>query len=251
MWGGGHLIQHAAAVFIVCCWVLLLSRQRGRSVFDRRDLFLVFSGMGLPIFFVPLLLFFDVTSNEYRRGFTLLMQWGIAPPVILFLVFVLKRLSLRLSDLKSYEFVAFALSALLIITGFTFGAFIRGPDLRVPGHYHASIGAVTLAFMATSYMVLAPSVSKWMLRSMWFYGIGQFIFSGGMFLAGVFGTPRKTYGSEHVFTHWGQGLGIGVMAIGGIGALLGGIFFTVAILPHLCSLRFKIKNGELCLNTKS
>lgn len=235
MWGGGHLIQHASAVFTVCCWVFFLSRGRERPILSRSELFTVFAWMGLPIFFVPMILFFDVTGGEYRRGFTLLMQWGIAPPVLLFLVLAVRRLSFRAAVFRNYETVAFLWSALLLITGFVFGAFIRGPDLRVPGHYHASIGAVTLAFMAMSHLALAGSEGRWMSKSVWFYGIGQTVFASGMFVAGAFGMPRKTYGSEHVFTHWGQGFGIGMMALGGIVALIGGILFAVAIIPWLRS----------------
>ncbi|MBX3039075.1 MAG: hypothetical protein KF789_00035 [Bdellovibrionaceae bacterium] len=236
MWGGGHLIQHASAVFTVCAWVLFLSRRVDQPILSRSELFVVFGWIGLPIFFVPVILFFDVTGGDYRQGFTWLMQWGIAPPIVFFLGRALWRLSPRLSDLKNHEIVAFFLSASLLLMGFVFGAFIRGPDMRVPGHYHASIGAVTLAFMALGYLLLADRAeSRWMLKSMWFYGVGQAVFAGGMFLAGSFGMPRKTYGAEHVFTHWGQGLGVAVMAIGGMGALIGGILFAVAIIPRLKS----------------
>lgn len=251
MWGGGHLIQHASAVFTVCAWILFLSRRLKRPVLDRSELFVVFAWLGLPIFFVPLLLFFDVTSAEYRQGFTSLMQWGIAPPVFFFLVRAWRRLSPRRSDLGNPEMVAFFLSALLLLMGFVFGAFIRGPDMRVPGHYHAGIGAVTLAFMALGHLALTGGTeNRWLLRSMWSYGIGQTVFAGGMFLAGAFGMPRKTYGVEHALTHWGQGLGMGLMAVGGMGALLGGILFAIVIIPRLRSTP-KIEEGEPCPNLKN
>ncbi len=264
MWGGGHMIQHAAAVFTVCCWVIFLSRRHGRPILNRSSLFGIFAWMGLPIFLVPVILYFDVTSSEYREGFTFLMQWGIAPPILLFLVFALRRFSFRRSDLKNYEVMAFVMSALLLIMGFIFGGFIRGADMRVPGHYHASIGAVTLALMALGYSALASVEGRWVNRSVWWYGIGQAVFAGGMFMAGAFGMARKTYGSEHQFTHWGQSLGIGVMAIGGILALIGGILFAIAIVPHLGvtrslrgqagkagnGLNLKFESEKKCLNIK-
>lgn len=233
MWGGGHLIQHASVVFLICCWMLLLSHRAGSAILNRTELFGIFVWLGLPIFAVPILLFSDVTSSSYREGFTMLMQWGIAPPVILFLVVVSRRLRFSASILKDASSMAFFFSALLVLLGFVFGALIRGSDMRVPGHYHAGIGAVTLAFMATTFKALAGRKTRSMLLSVWCYGIGQTLFASGMFVAGSFGMPRKTYGGEHIFTHWGQTLGLGVMAVGGMIALCGGIFFASAIAPRL------------------
>lgn len=233
MWGGGHLIQHAVAVFTLCCWVLFLARGTGRALLSRAELFVVFAWLGAPVFFVPLILFLDATAYEYRRGFTLLMQWGIAPPILFFLFQVLRRSSWRELAPRGPSMAAFLGSAALLLTGFVFGAFIRGPDLRVPGHYHASIGAVTLAFMAVSHLLLAPARGRWLGRAVWTYAIGQGVFAGGMFMAGAFGMARKTYGSENIIAHGGQGAGIVLMAVGGLGALAGGIFFGFAIVPWL------------------
>lgn len=259
MWGGGHLIQHASAVFLLCGWVILLSRHLRRPILTRQQLFGIFGFLGLPIFFVPIILYMDVTSLEFHQGFTLLMQWGIAPPILIFLFLAIRRLKFKSSDLRKYEIMAFVLSAILLVLGFIFGALIRGSDMRVPGHYHASIGAVTLTFMIICYVILEhlssgltsnlspnlprKSPSRWILPSIWTYGIGQSIFSGGMFAAGSFGMLRKTYGSEHIYTHWGQKLGIALMGTGGTVAMIGGVLFACAIIPLLSLLkRIRIKS---------
>jgi cytochrome c oxidase subunit 1 len=243
MWGCGHLLQHSSSVFLVVCWIVLLSSVRGQSVFTRRELFPVFAWLGLPILFLPFILWERLSSDSYRDGFTALMRWGIFPPVL----FLAYRLIARNGphtfsprNLRAdYRLAATGLSILLLALGFVFGALIRGPDLRIPGHYHATIGAVTVAFMAACHWMLsahpagASSPSTWITRAVWTYGGGQMLFSSGMFVAGTFGLGRKTYGSEHVIKNWGQTVGMGAMAIGGLCAFSGGLFFAFAIVPRI------------------
>ena len=45
--------------------------------------------------------------------------------------------------------------ALLSVAGFVLGASIRGSSTLIPAHYHASIGAVTIGYMAITYRLLA------------------------------------------------------------------------------------------------
>lgn len=234
MWGGGHLLQHASATFLLCCWVILLSSETGKPILTRSQLFPYFAALGLPVLAVPALWLFPVNSGEYRAGFTLLMQWGIAPVSLLLLYRLVKAFSFSRESFKSYRVIAFVFSALLLLLGFVFGALIRGADMRVPGHYHAGIGAVTLIFMATALHVLSRGqVNRWMKRMSWTYGCGQIVFAGGMFIAGSFGMGRKTYGAEHILSNWGQKLGFFMMAAGGLVAFTGGLLFALAVIPYL------------------
>lgn len=235
MWGGGHLLQHFSALFMVSAWVILLGSQLKSSPFTRKELFPIYAYLSVPVFITPLILNESVLSGEYRMAFTKMMQWGIAPAVIVFIIWSLKRFGKRILDIKSYESTAFMLSALLIFLGFLFGSLIRGSDMRIPGHYHASIGAVTLSFMAAAYYLLSKGAqqSRWILASVWTYGIGQTFFATGMFVAGSFGLGRKTYGSQHTFENLGQTLGFGTMAIGGLIAFAGGLLFAISLLPYL------------------
>lgn len=233
VWGSGHLIQHGSSAFLVCGWMILLSSIRKTPILTRAEVFPVFFLLSLPILILPVFFYIDPAGNSYRDGFTQLMTWGIAPGVFLFLYQVVRKRAFRFSDIWTYEGSAFFFSAALILVGFIFGASIEGADMRVPGHYHASIGSVTLAFMAIGYKMLTTVRSRLSVASAWTYGVGQTFFAGGMFIAGLSGMPRRTYGSEHSFTHWGQTLGIGTMAVGGTIALIGGLFFALAILPSL------------------
>lgn len=236
MWASGHMLQHSSISFLLVTWIMLISSYIGYSLFTRDELFKVFCWMGLPILITPAILSYSVVSHQFRMGFTFLMQFGMAPPVLFFIFMMIKKLKLKNITLtKDYRIVALLMSIILMILGFIFGAFIRGTDMRVPGHYHAAIGAITIGFMALGYNLLSEKLktSVWITRSMWTYGIGQILFSTGMFIAGSFGMGRKTYGSELVLKNVGQYLGFGTMAIGGLIAFAGGLLFAIAIFPKL------------------
>lgn len=249
MWASGHMLQHSSITFLLVAWVLLISSYVGYSLFTRNELFKIFCWMGLPILIVPAILSYSVVSHQFRIGFTLLMQFGMAPPVLYFIFLMIKKLkSQKIVLTLDYKIIALLMSITLMILGFIFGAMIRGPDMRVPGHYHAAIGAITIGFMALGYHMLSEKFKSdiWITRSMWTYGIGQILFSSGMFIAGSFGMGRKTYGSELVLKNAGQYLGFGTMAIGGLIAFAGGLLFAIAIFPRLnLRLLYTKKNIEV------
>ncbi len=235
MWGSGHLMQHSTSVFSMVVWVLLISSIIGRSILTRAELFPFFAVMGLSLFFVPILWMMPILEDESRRGFTTLMQWGIAPAYLAFFAIIAKKLKENnFFNKADYRSVAMVYSFILMNLGFIYGAAIRGSDLRIPGHYHAAIGSVTIVFMALVYHILSrKSACRWIYRAMCTFGIGQILFASGMFWAGVQGVGRKTYGAEHAAKSIGQYLSFGAMALGGILAFTAGIFFAVAIWPHL------------------
>ena len=153
---------------------------------------------------------------------------GIFPAVllsfgsILFNLFKIKRrASLELNELT------FRWSVSLLLVGFLFGSLIRGSDLRIPGHYHASIGAVTIALMAEALSLLGGAKAKSSRVVVWLYGVGQLIFSAGLFIGGTYGMGRKTYGMEQHISNHGQTVGFAVMAIGGVFAFSAGALFAV------------------------
>jgi len=241
MWGGGHLLQHSSAVFLVCAWTVLL--QRSQKVELRPwILWSVFSLFALPLLPALILLGYDFNSIPYRFGFTSLMQWGIFPAVLLYLLYLLvffwhQRRSFRFSvRWVDPIYAAISLSALLMTVGFLFGASIRGADLRIPAHYHATIGGITLAFMFYVLVQLSGNhLRTSLMRLLVFtYAIGQLLFSSGLFIAGSFGVERKTYGAEVVLTHVGQKVGFAVLAVGGVGAFVGGVLFAVVFFRSCC-----------------
>lgn len=236
MWGGGHFIQHANAIFLMAVWIYLLSISGLEPRFTRSDVFPFFAVMGVPLFVGSFLHMWPIHSNDFREGFTALMQWGIAPPMLGFLLWAGWRIrrakSLHHEAREPLARLAFRWSAFLLILGVVFGVGIRGSDMRIPAHYHATIGAVTMAYMFMSYRLLnqRPLEEKLFARCLWTYGVGQSLFASGMFVLGSFGIARKTYGSELQLEGISQHLGFGLMAVGGLGALTGGFLFAVHFL---------------------
>lgn len=227
MWGGGHLLQHSSAVFLVACWTILLFTHASAHFVTRSKLATIFGSMMIPLLIFPIFLFNRPATDAFRNGFTELMRWGIAPPMIFFLVLVWR-------DNKKKLHPSLMFSFLLLIQGIVFGMFIRGQDLRIPGHYHSTIGAITLGLMAITHWILIGNLNSVRFRiASYTYGVGQMLFSSGMFIAGSFGIGRKTYGSEHEITNLGQSIGMGGLAIGGTIALVGGVLYAASILPGL------------------
>lgn len=246
MWGAGHFFQHSSAVFLICCWELLFYLTNRRVLLSSWQRRLVFLTMFWPIIYAPYLLQLPIHSLTYRESFTWLMRWGIFPGITLYIIICLARLvKLSRQDaarlIMNYPVLALAGSILLMIAGMLFGAFIGSSDLRVPGHYHASIGSVTVAFMALTARLLSGVVGqdsdpvKWMRAALLIYVPGQLMFSGGMFIAGWFGVARKTYGSGIEIESTGQMMGLIILGIGGVLAFLGGFCFALAMFSILCA----------------
>ena len=130
------------------------------------------------------------------------------------------------------------------ITGVTFGTeqinIIAHNTLRIPGHFHATVVSGTaMAFMGLTYYVV-PLIFR---KKVAFWGMAKwqpYIFAGGMVVfslamtfAGTFGVPRRTWDISYSqapfdlqFTP-AVDLIIGVMAIGGLVAAIGGAMYIV------------------------
>jgi cytochrome c oxidase subunit 1 len=130
------------------------------------------------------------------------------------------------------------------ITGVTFGTeqinLIAHNTFRIPGHFHATVVAGTaLAFMGVTYYVIPlifrKQVAFWKLARIqpYLFGGGMALFSSTMMLAGTFGVPRRHYDISFVDAPFSTqfnpavDLIIGVMALGGLLAALGGAIYIV------------------------
>jgi len=133
------------------------------------------------------------------------------------------------------------------ITGVTFGTeqinIIAHNTLRIPGHFHATVvGGTALAFMGVTYYVIPlifrKRVAFWPLAKLqpWLFGIGMTVFSIAMTFAGTFGVPRRhwdiTFSGAPFDVQFSPAvdLMIGIMAIGGLlAAVGGGIYLLVTV----------------------
>ena len=130
------------------------------------------------------------------------------------------------------------------ITGVTFGTeqinIIAHNTLRVPGHFHATVvGGTALAFMGITYYVIPlifrKQVAFWPLAKIqpYLFASGMTIFSIFMTFAGTFGVPRRHWDTTFsqapfdVQYNPAVSLVIGIMALGGLLAALGGAIYIV------------------------
>jgi hypothetical protein len=254
-WGAGHVLQVTNVAAMMAVWLWLLARATGRPVFGAARARLVFTLLIAPHFMMPLLTARGAMDSLYHSGATQLMRWGIFPVVLV--VFALGLRHLRRHPMTGDDPIArmaragFAASAGLTLLGFVLGACIRSSTTLVPAHYHASLGGVTVAFMAAGYLVCAavrnghgtissaplpagkrasaaPGRSaRWQLS---LFGVGQAVFALGFGLGGLYGLGRKAYaGEQHVRTT-GELVGLGVMGVGGLLATIAGGWFLVLML---------------------
>jgi len=244
-WGGGHVLQLACTLAMLSAWLILLESALGRSPVRPRAAALLFAAMLLPWTLAPLLALQGAWSASYRTGFTQLMQWAIFPGVLAFLVLCGGALAraVRQADagarvLADPRISAFVVSGGLTVLGFALGAGIRGSNTMVPAHYHASIGGVTVAFMALAYLMLrafgfAIPTPRLRLAATWqpvVYGVGQMVFAAGFALAGAYGMSRKAYGAEQAARGAAETVGLVVMGAGGLVAIAGGLLFIGVVI---------------------
>ncbi|MDQ3262617.1 MAG: cbb3-type cytochrome c oxidase subunit I [Myxococcota bacterium] len=232
-WGTGHVLQFASVAAMLAIWLALVEGALERPLLSRSRATFLFALLATPALVGLVLPSGGTGSALYREGFTTLMRWGIFPVVGVVLAVCVRgvwRSPVRKTDPRLLTFFA---SASLSVLGFLLGAMIRGSNTLVPAHYHASIGAVSAAFMGFTFLLLEPlglrRLSGRALRlARWqplLFGAGQAVFALGFGLAGAHGMGRKVYGAEQVRRTFAETLGLGVMAVGGLAAVAGGLLF--------------------------
>jgi cytochrome c oxidase subunit I len=243
-WGGGHTLQFVSVLGMLVVWLLLLEAAIGGPVVGRATAAGLFSLLALPTLVAPLLTVQGTDQVLYHAGFTTMMRWGTWPVVLVFMGLGVRavlsaREQGRLPDnpLRDPRVAAVTASACLATAGFILGALIRGPSTLIPAHYHASIGAVTVAYMAMTPTLLRvagmPLPVGRLSRSMRWqpvaFGAGQLIFAAGFGFAGAHGMARKTYAGEQQIRSVGESIGLGVMGLGGVVAVVAGVIFLAVI----------------------
>lgn len=234
-WGGGHVLQFVNTVVMMVGWYVLTGLVAGEPPVGPR--LFVAATWSMALFTVPAPLFygaFDVLGIEHRDAFTQLLWYGMAlqPAVVLLgtgAVLVRARAAVSWSSPAA---VGLVLSLALFAVGGVFGFFLGVGDTRTPSHYHAVIGGVNLVVMTLYFALLLPLLGRparrdgpvrWQFR---LYGVGQILFSIGMFVAGAAGVPRKTAGLEQGLDTLGKTASMVVYGTGGLIAVIGGVMFV-------------------------
>lgn len=248
-WGAGHVLQVANVSAMLAVWLWLLCRATGRQVLTNRQARVLFTLLLAPHFIMPLLTCRGTMDRLYIDGATMLMRWGIFPVVLTVLFFSFRHLRRHrakiLEPVQRMAAAGFKASAALTLLGILLGACIRSSTTLIPAHYHASLGAVTAAFMAGAFLVIEAfardagrleSLARlWgsARRQVMLFGIGQSVFAIGFGIGGVYGLGRKAYSSEQHVRSAGELAGVGIMGIGGLVAVAAGLWFLTLVIREL------------------
>ncbi|MFU8806006.1 MAG: cbb3-type cytochrome c oxidase subunit I [Bradymonadaceae bacterium] len=257
-WGGGHVLQVASMLTMLVVWLILLTGVLGREPFSRRAALILFVILAAPQLVAPILASLGTTTPLYHTGFTRLMQFGIFPPVLVFLGLCLRAVWTDIAARKisgrgllDPRLIGFLASASLCLLGFVLGAMITGSNTMIPAHYHASLGAVTVSLMTVTFVLLEPlglSLGKGRLFRMarvqpLIFGAGQMIFAMGFAIAGAYGLGRKAYAADQAIRSSGEVAGLVIMGAGGLLAIVGGLLFLVLTVAAWRMKRLSLKRS--------
>lgn len=229
-WGSGHLWQFSLLALLMYCWLLLAGAGAERlprwlpAVAVCVALLPVLLGFGLSALHEP-------GSAALVHRYTWLMQWTSWQAPLLLAV------GLLAVTLRRPPAPGFALSLLLFVAGLLLGTLIDGQTTLITAHYHGTIGAITLAFMAASYRLLPvlgalPPEQRMVRRQLGFYGYGVLLMMAGLAGAGLMGAPRKTPG-ELALSLNVETVSRFCLGIGGLCATIGIVMFAVLLLRRL------------------
>ncbi len=229
-WGPGHLWQFALLPLLMFSWLALASRTViclpagvvGAAILV--SLVPLVLAMGIPLIHAP-----DSVASSYL--YTWLMKWtSWEAPLMLAITLIAVARPGKVAP-------GFWISLLLFVAGLVIGGLINGQTTLITAHYHGTIGAITLAFMAVSFQLLpmlgveavALRKVRWQLA---FYGYGILLMMCGLAGAGLMGAPRKTPGDLAVSFSIETFSRI-CLGIGGLCATIGIVMFAWLLLRRL------------------
>lgn len=235
-WGPGHLLQFMHVLLLMSVWTVLGERVLGEAVAPRRWLLALLLLALAPVLAAPAFYFsYPVAGPEFRRAFTLLMAWGAWPAAALLGLRVLLRLTRTQDKARTApETPALLLSIVLFLLGCVLGSLIRTDSTMVPAHYHGTVGAVTLAYMALGYRLMqsfgAPVVTGALARRQpVLYGSGLIMLALALGWSGWLGVPRKTLHVDVIAQYPAYFAAMALVAVGGLLAIGAAALYVINI----------------------
>ncbi len=231
-WGAGHGLQFSYTAAMATAWLVLL-RARGQEI----------PLPGLARFLFALYpLGVAVLAGGYlaRDPFFLLrssfpsdvMAWGLGIPTAGLLFLSLVPLGAEAKRGRDFRISSLLMSVIVYTLGGAMAVFgdLSQQTTRIPAHYHAVLGGVTIAFMGLAYELLRREGFRvgefWARIQPYLYGAGVVLFALGMFWGGMHGAPRKTPGAE-----WARDpvaiLALNLMGVGALLAVAGGLTYLL------------------------
>lgn len=232
-WAPGHIMQSMHVLMMMVAWLILADAAGIKLRSSARMQGVLFLLALLPVLVAPVLhLVYEPQSAEFRDAFTLLMRWVIWPGVALLAADMIYALARQGKNTPRWNAATWALvfSIALLLVGLAIGFSIHENTAVVPAHYHATTGAITLAYLGVALALLprlgyAAAVARWPVLA---YGTGMLLMAVALGWAGFAGMTRKIPGSEKVLE--GYSMHLTFVAIGGTLVVLGGIGFVVIML---------------------
>ena len=239
-WGAGHLFQFVHTAGMVAVWAVSVVVALGAQPLSPTTRAAIWSL--LPFLLAGALAYALWTPETLlvNRAVTWVTFLGLGGPVLVPLLATAAAI-VRARPPRPWASPLFSgtvLCLVLFVLGGAFGIIGFRQDTRVPAHYHAMVGAVTIA-----YMGLAPGLLELTGRRPWrawltrwqpyLYGLGLLGLIVGLYWAGGRGAPRKTIGFS-----WADAqalLAMNLMGAGSVVAVLGGLAFVLNIGLPLCA----------------
>ena len=233
VWGGGHILQFLHVAGMVSVWAVSLA-VAVVTVFPARRVVRILLWALVPCMIAAALAYLVWRPEELlqNRVITLLTfgGLGVAGAPLLFMGLAAVATARRPLPWGSPLFSGPVVSFAMFTVGGVMGLIGFTQDTRVPAHYHGMVGAVTLAYMGLTPLLLElcgrrPASARWARWQPYLYGIGLLGIMVGMHWAGGHGAPRKTFGFS-----WANAqalIGMNLMGVGSVLAIAGGLAFVL------------------------
>jgi hypothetical protein len=233
VWGGGHVMQFLHVAGMTAAWLVALAVALGGAPPARGVARLLLAALApFAVAAGAVYLWWRPEALLTNHLVTVLTFGGLGAGAVPFFFMALAAVARGRRPLPwgsplfggtVVSFALFAVGGVMGLIGFT-------QDTRVPAHYHGMVGAVTLAYMAVTPLLLGltgrrPLSERWARWQPYLYGLGLLGIMAGMHWAGGHGAPRKTFGFS-----WANAqalVGMNLMGVGSILALAGGLAFVL------------------------
>ena len=228
-WAPGHIWQFALTCLMAVCWLDLTAAESSARRIHPVPLLMTIT---IPVFIALVVaVVLQPTDPGYLNAYTSLMRWTswLMPALLIWMIFpLLCRPGLA---------PGIRLSMALFVIGLLIGSAIDSETTLITAHYHGTIGAVTLAFMAFTLARLQrfgaePVPRRCSQIQIGLYGYGILLMMAGLAGAGLMGAPRKTPGTLDAL--WNvETVSRIFLGAGGVLATAGIIYFAVLVIPRL------------------
>jgi heme/copper-type cytochrome/quinol oxidase subunit 1 len=190
-----------------------------------------------PVLLTPVIYArYETNTSDNMEMFVTMMKAGgglAAVPIGLAVMHALWKRGLP-DRAKRPMFAHLLCSLVLFAVGGGISFLIKDSNTIITAHYHGTGGAVSLAFMGVSLILLPKlgfrepdyKLSHWMP---YVYGVGQLLHIIGLLWSGGYGVQRKVAGAAQELHSFSQIAGMGLMGIGGLIAVVGGLMFLVVV----------------------